>query len=498
MTKLEFIKFVAEIAVEDWKARRIMLPSVVIAQACKESTFGTSELALNARAIFGIKLNGWTGKSYRKKADEQNPDGSFRTDPGALWRAYDDWRESIIDHNTYIAERKVGKQSEPNFKAIIGETNVKKVIAGFVGNENRIETAERCTDPELKRYVLEGKSVYPYATGLNYPQSLYDDYIVKYDLTKYDVVEEVNSMSYTFKTNIANKANYGSARNTSKIKYIVIHYTANDGDTDENNGKYFKNNIVKASAHYFVDDDSVTQSVPDNYTAYSVGGKKYSNTATTGGGSFYGKCTNSNSISVELCDDFKNGVIYPSAKTIENALELVRFLMSKYNIPASNVIRHFDVTGKSCPAYWVDGAKWKSEFHNKLTGAVKEETPKVETVKELYRVRKTWADSKSQIGAYSVLASAKLQADRNPGYKVFNTSGARIYPVDTEETFKVRVSIGDLNIRAGNSTDFKKVGICAPGVYTIVDVKEGKGSRSGWGKLKSGTGWISLDYAQRV
>lgn len=186
MTKEEFIAFVAKIAVKDWRDRRIMLPSVVIAQACKESAFGTSELAVKANALFGIKLNGWTGKSYRKKADEQNADGTMRTDPNALWRAYESWEQSIVDHNTYIRDRKVGNQSQPNFLAIIGETNVKKVLAGFVGNTNRQATADRCTDNELRQYVLDGKSVYPYATGLNYPQSMLDDYIKRYDLTQYD------------------------------------------------------------------------------------------------------------------------------------------------------------------------------------------------------------------------------------------------------------------------------------------------------------------------
>ena len=242
-------------------------------------------------------------------------------------------------------------------------------------------------------------------------------------------------MSYILKTNLANRSNFGAMRATTAIKYIVIHYTANDGDTDENNGNYFKNNIVKASAHYFVDDDSVTQSVPDNYIAYSVGGNKYSNTGLTGGGKYYGKCTNRNSISVEICDDVKNGVIYPSAKTIENAIELTKNLMKKYKIPASNVIRHFDVTGKSCPAYWsessANNAKWKSEFLNKLT-------------------------------------------------------------VATDDSFKVRVKITDLNIRKGPSTIYGKVGVIAPGVYTIVEVK------GSWGKLKSGAGWINLNYTERV
>lgn len=189
MNKNEFIEFVAKIAVKDWQDRRIVLPSITIAQACKESAFGTSELALNANALFGIKLNGWTGKSYRKKADEQNPDGTMRTDENALWRSYDNWEQSILDHSTYLAERKIGNQKEVNFKSVIGETNLKKSIAALVGNYNRNEIAERCTDAELKQYVKIGTTQYGYMTGLNYPQSLLDDYIRKYDLTKYDDIK---------------------------------------------------------------------------------------------------------------------------------------------------------------------------------------------------------------------------------------------------------------------------------------------------------------------
>lgn len=212
-------------------------------------------------------------------------------------------------------------------------------------------------------------------------------------------------MAYTMKTNLANKNNYGSKRDTKDIKYIVIHYTGNDGDTDENNGKYFHNNIVKASAHYFIDDDSITQSVPDNYVAWSVGGSKYSNADKLGGGKFYGKCTNANSISIELCDDVKNGVVYPSAGTIANAIAFTKTLMKKYNVPASNVIRHADVNGKSCPAYWYGTTakdnKWKTEFHNKLT-ATTSTTSKVESysgyVKVLYNGlaihnKASWDDS---------------------------------------------------------------------------------------------------------
>ncbi len=189
-------------------------------------------------------------------------------------------------------------------------------------------------------------------------------------------------MAYVLKTNLANKKNYGSARALSVIKYIVIHYTGNDGDTDENNGNYFKNHIVEASAHYFVDDDSVTQSVPDNYVAWAVGGKRYSDYKTSGGAKLYGKANNTNSLSVEICDDVKNGVVYPSQATIENAVALVKELQKKYNIPNENVIRHFDVNGKKCPKYWVDNAKWETEFKSKLVTKTESEEYDMPTIRK--------------------------------------------------------------------------------------------------------------------
>lgn len=67
--------------------------------------------------------------------------------------------------------------------------------------------------------------------------------------------------------------------------------------------------------------------------------------------------------------------------------------------------------------------------------------------------------------------------------------------------FLVKVTAKDLNIRVGvgAGTDTKKTGkFIPPGVYTIVEIKSGKGSNAGWGRLKSGAGWIALSYAKRV
>lgn len=71
--------------------------------------------------------------------------------------------------------------------------------------------------------------------------------------------------------------------------------------------------------------------------------------------------------------------------------------------------------------------------------------------------------------------------------------------VQPEEPFVVMVNIMDLNIRKGPGTNYLKTGsVTGKGVFTIVEVKQGLGSKKGWGKLKSGTGWISLDYTKRI
>ena len=120
-----------------------------------------------------------------------------------------------------------------------------------------------------------------------------------------------------------------------------------------------------------------------------------------------------------------------------------------------------------------------------------------------YRVRKSWADAKSQKGAYKILDNAKKCADQNPGYKVFDADGKVVYEPKAADPavkvpFLVKVSISDLNIRKGPGTDYDRVQFIPIGVYTIMEVRSGKGSSAGWGRLKSGIGWISLDFVRRI
>ncbi len=148
----------------------------------------------------------------------------------------------------------------------------------------------------------------------------------------------------------AAKGNYRSGR-TQKIKYIVIHYTANNGDTAAGNVRYFHNNKnLQASAHYFVDENSIWQSVKERDTAYHCGSKKY----------IHKECRNTNAIGIEMCSKkYLNGRYYIPKSTIQRTVDLTKQLMNKYNIDSCCVLRHYDVTGKKCPEPFVrDVTQW--------------------------------------------------------------------------------------------------------------------------------------------
>ena len=169
-------------------------------------------------------------------------------------------------------------------------------------------------------------------------------------------------MPLTFKTNLTT-VNFVKGRK-AVVQYLVIHYTANDGDTDEGNGKYFNNYYRGASAHRFVDEDSITMVVKDEDTAWHCNdNQKYLN----GGGTYKKLCNNENSIGIEMCSDKVNGDYVITKETIKNTQELVRLLMVKHNIPIENVIRHYDVSGKICPEPFVAHPEQWVQFKKEIT-----------------------------------------------------------------------------------------------------------------------------------
>lgn len=255
-----------------------------------------------------------------------------------------------------------------------------------------------------------------------------------------------------------------------------------------------------ACVHGFIDGNTgiIYQTLPWNYRGWHAGDD-----------------ANNTHIGVEVCEP--SSIKYTSGarftvldrakalesvkKTYEAAVELFAFLCKEYDLNplAKGVIvshaegyklgiasNHGDIehlwNGLNS-GFTMDG--FRKDVAAAM-GKVVNDSPKVEA--ELYRVRKSWEDSKSQLGAYKSLENAKKAC--KDGYKVFDSSGAVVY---SEASFKVKITVDALNIRAGAGTTYRVNGVIRDkGIYTIV-------STSGsWGKLKSGAGWICLDYTQRI
>ena len=164
-------------------------------------------------------------------------------------------------------------------------------------------------------------------------------------------------------TKYAKSISYGNKRPLSNIKYIVIHYTGNKGDTAQNNLDYFANgNTRQAGAHFFVDKKGkVGKSIAMNRTAWAVGGDHRS--GRKGEAAYFGKCTNTNSVSIELCDM----CLKTNWEQMYATRKLVKYIQSKCP-NAKTIIRHWDVNGKNCPAPFIGNGneKW-TEFKRFIT-----------------------------------------------------------------------------------------------------------------------------------
>lgn len=143
------------------------------------------------------------------------------------------------------------------------------------------------------------------------------------------------------------------------IKYLAIHFTAGSNSKQGRAlGAYNTFVSRSASADFGVDDEDMVQFNPDlnNYYCWAVGDKK----ANSNGGQLYGKATNKNTISIEICSTCKpsttaavsvpnhNGWSF-TENALENAEKLAKILIKKFNIPKENVVRHYDISGKLCP-----------------------------------------------------------------------------------------------------------------------------------------------------
>lgn len=219
-------------------------------------------------------------------------------------------------------------------------------------------------------------------------------------------------------TKYAKSISYGNKKRAlSDIKYIVIHYTGNKGDTAQNNLDYFANvNEKETGAHFFVDKKGkVGKSIAMSRTAWAVG-RDY-RSGRKGEAAYFGKCTNANSVSIELCDM----CVKTNWEQMLATRKLVKYIQSKCP-NAKTVIRHWDVNGKECPAPFVgtSNEKW-IEFKRFITAGYKfkARVTKNATLRSSAKISAT--NKKGTVKKGSVVNIVKMQNNfglTNDGYWV--------------------------------------------------------------------------------
>ncbi len=132
---------------------------------------------------------------------------------------------------------------------------------------------------------------------------------------------------------------------------LVIHWTANrsPGANARRNRDYFENHPEKkVAAHYVVDDSEVVQCVPESEMAYHVGGRRYTEKAVKALGSY----PNATTVGIEMCVN-RDGDF---AKTYRLTVKLAADVLKRNNLNTKDLWRHYDITGKDCPRFFVDDA----------------------------------------------------------------------------------------------------------------------------------------------
>lgn len=513
MTERQFVDFIGPLAQADM-GKSGVLASVTIAQAILESGYGSTELARNANNFFGMKCslsgNTWAGSTwdgvskYTKKTPEDRGNGDIYYIT-ADFRKYPSAAASVADHSAYL----------------IGATNgTRKRYAGLKGEK----------DPAKAIAIIKNGV---YATDSKYIDKILS-IIKRFDLTAYDTAgcwpESEVKMNIVQSILTRNPCYTGGRKLPAGVKGLMLHSVG----CPQPKASVFINSwnspsYGNACVHGFIDalTGTVYQTLPWDWRGWH------------GASGPNGSCNNTH-VGVEMCEPdcirYTSGSGFTcsdlararemTARTYKSAVQLFAMLCKQYNLnPLADgvVISHAEGHRRGIASnhgdpehlwrglgmgYTMDG--FRRDVKAAMSGTAAGSTaapaptpaPAPEQTKKYYRVRKSWADAASQKGAYTNIANAKKEADKNPGYKVYDWNGKQVYPAVAFSPYMVRVNIDDLNIRKGPGTNCQKAGkYTGKGVFTIVDEADGPGA-SRWGLLKSyqknRDGWISLDYAKKV
>ena len=334
-------------------------------------------------------------------------------------------------------------------------------------------------------------------------------------------------MAYTFKQNLVSSSKYSIKCPYSMTpQYITIHNTSNSASA-KNEIAYMISNNNQVSYHVAVDEKEVIQAIPFNRNAWHAGD------GANGNG-------NRKSIGIEICRSTSDVATFKKAE--ENCAKYVATLLKQYGWGIDKVKQHYDWSGKNCP-HKTRELGWQrflnmvqkelDALNGKTTTTAKPSTPTNTT---------TTTTSKFKVGNYKnyvvTTDALNVRRTRNGGSEKLTTipKGTKIYVSyvmyqDNSTTpkgdlwggvtyngvtgfinlryvtpyvapasnpakavnYRVRITADSLNVRAGAGSSYKvNTTVKKNNVFTIVEEKDG------WGKLKSGAGWINLTYTTKL
>lgn len=338
----------------------IAVHSPIIAQAILESGWGKSFLA-SKHNYFGIKLRkGEYGDFVDTNTQEEYTAGTV-TNITARFRVFPSMDAGVKGYFDFIS-------------------------ASWYSNLKGV------TDPyEYIRLIKEDG----YATSSTYVQQL-TNLVDQYGLRTYD--SKASGGNMTSPTINKYHGDYNVTSKSGTYSYIVCHYVGNGTSASgnaKNNCIYFSGGNRGASAHYFIDDGGIWEYAdPSVYYTWHCGDGKGK----------YG-ITNSNSIGIEVC---QNGDVPYTEQEIEYLTQLVGYLMEKYNIPASNVVRHYDASRKSCPYYYAKRQDKWDELKERITSGGNDMPLTDSDISRIWEY--LWSGDNSGENCYNKLVNANMYA----------------------------------------------------------------------------------------
>lgn len=505
MSEKEFVEKIGPLAAQDMKTSGV-LASITTAQACLESGYGSTELAVNANNLFGMKcsLSGntwdsvWDGVSkYTKKTNEQKPDGTVYTIT-ADFRKYPDILTSIKDHSCYLNGAMNG--SKMRYEGLAGEKDYRKAA-------------------EL---IKAGG----YATDIAYVDKLCS-LIERWNLTKYD--KEDTGMSNSSLVNCTVKSPNHSGARTHAIDRITPHCVVGQL-TAESIGGCFDSSGVQASCNYGIGSDGrVVLCVDEANRSWCSSSNANDQRAVTI------ECASdktdpyamTNAVYeklIALCVDIcrRNGktklIWFGNKNTTLN-------YSPKSNEMVLTVHRWF--ANKSCPGDWLysrlgdvanrvtaelsgssGGGTTSGGSGNYKTGMYKVNVGDLKIrkgpgtnygINDAITDKGTYTITEIQNGSWGELKSGAGWINVSTAYCTYTgsasggtgSSGGGTSSNSSYKTGTYKVNVAELNIRKGPGTNYDTDdSIKDKGVYTITEIQNGS-----WGKLKSGAGWINVDKA---